>query len=74
MFHLRRPYGVFFVTFLGFFLFYQTAYSGVAIEHEAKAVANECFCGIGDSNNGPISNSVTGDCSDLTPAGDGATS
>src|SRR3990172_615639 len=74
MFHLRRPYSVFFVTFLGFFLFYQTAYSGVAIEHEAKAADDECFCGIGDSNNGPISNSVAGDCSDLSPAGDGATS
>lgn len=37
------------------------------IELLAKAHPDECFCGIGAEDNGPISNSVTGDCSDLTP-------
>ncbi len=60
---------------LSFFLFSRTANSlppGVGLELEEKAAHKACFCGIGDSNNGPISNSATGDCSDLFPAGDGA--
>lgn len=33
----------------------------------AKSEPDECFCGIGAEDNGPIGRSVTGDCSDLTP-------
>ncbi|MDA2921273.1 hypothetical protein MYX76_17575, partial [Desulfobacterota bacterium AH_259_B03_O07] len=33
----------------------------------AFAEPDECFCGIGAEDNGPITDSVAGDCSDLTP-------
>lgn len=41
--------------------------SSFEIERLAKAEPDECFCGIGAEDNGPISNSATGDCTDLTP-------
>jgi hypothetical protein len=41
--------------------------SSSAEELLAKSEPDECFCGIGAEDNGPISNSATGDCSDLTP-------
>src|SRR3972149_9035242 len=65
MAHFRRSCSLFFVIFLSFFLFSQTAYSlppDLGLEHEAKAAPDECFCGIGDSNNGP-----PGDCTGVTP-------
>src|SRR3990172_8952156 len=69
---------IFVFIFLGFFLFYQTAYSlppDLGLEHEEKAIPDECFCGIGDSNNGPISDPpFNSNCSNGSPAGDGATS
>jgi len=69
---------IFVFIFLGFFLFYQTAYSlppDLGLEHEEKAVPDECFCGIGNSNNGPINGPpFFGNCSAVPPAGDGATS
>ncbi|MDA2920689.1 hypothetical protein MYX76_14560, partial [Desulfobacterota bacterium AH_259_B03_O07] len=33
----------------------------------AFAEPDECFCGIGAEDNGPITDSAAGDCSDLTP-------
>ncbi len=42
--------------------------SSSEIETLAKAQPDECFCGIGAGDNGPISSSATGDCTDLTPA------
>ena len=72
---VRSPYWAFVFIFLSFFLFSQTAYSGVAIEHEAKALAKECFCGIGDSANDLIGVPPTNylpNCSNAIAVGDGA--
>jgi len=72
---VRSPHWAFVFIFLSFFLFSQTAYSGVAIEHEAKAVAKECFCGIGDSANDLIGVPPTNylpNCSNAIAVGDGA--
>ena len=41
--------------------------AALVLELLAKAEPDECFCGIGAEDNGPISNSATGDCSDLSP-------
>lgn len=41
--------------------------SSLTTELLAKDEPDECFCGIGARDNGPIGDSVTGDCSDLTP-------
>jgi hypothetical protein len=43
--------------------------SALVRELLAKSEPDECFCGIGFEDSGPINNSVTGDCSDLTPEG-----
>ena len=44
--------------------------SGSSSNPEVLAFAepDECFCGIGAEDNGPISDSAAGDCSDLTPS------
>ncbi|MGQ0793594.1 MAG: hypothetical protein ACT4NX_05830 [Deltaproteobacteria bacterium] len=46
--------------------------SHAGVELLAKAPADECFCGIGDSHNGPISASAKGDCSDIVSDTGGA--